>query len=52
LRSLDAETIEGYESGEVDLPVSVVIAYAKLAGIPIENLLDDYRDLWFGHRVN
>jgi len=52
LKSLDAATIEAYESGEADLPVSVVFAYAKLAGIPVENLLDDDRDLWFGDRVN
>jgi hypothetical protein len=37
LRSLDAATIDAYESGELDLPVSVLFAYAKLAGIPIEN---------------
>jgi hypothetical protein len=52
LKSLDAAIIEAYESGELDLPVSVLFAYAKLAGIPVENLLDDDRDLWFGHRVN
>lgn len=52
LKSLDAATIEALESGEADLPVSVLFAYAKLAGIPVENLLDDARDLWFGHRVN
>jgi hypothetical protein len=52
LQSLDAATIEAYESGELDLPVSVLFAYAKLAGIPIENLTHDDRDLWFGHWVN
>lgn len=52
LKSLDAATIEAYESGEVDLPLSVLFAYARLAGIPVENLLDDDRDLWFGHRLN
>ena len=41
-----------YENDEDDLLVSVLYGYAKLAGIPIENLLDDNRDLWFGHRVN
>jgi hypothetical protein len=35
-----------------DLPVSVLFAYSKVAGIPIENFIDDDRDLWFGHRVN
>jgi transcriptional regulator with XRE-family HTH domain len=52
LKSLDAATIEAYENGEADLPVSVLFAYAKLAGIPVENLLDDDRDVWFAHRVN
>lgn len=52
LKSLDAATIEAFENGDVDLPLSVLFAYAKLAGIPVENLLDDDRDLWFGHRVN
>jgi hypothetical protein len=36
LKSLDAATIAAYESGELDLPVSVVFAYANLAGIPVE----------------
>jgi hypothetical protein len=39
LKSLDAATIESYKSGQLDLPVSVLHAYAKLAGIPIENLV-------------
>ncbi len=52
LKSMDAATIEAYESGEVDLPLSVLFAYVKLAGVPVENLLDDDRDLWFGHRKN
>lgn len=26
--------------------------YAKMANVPVENLLHDDRDLWFGHRVN
>jgi hypothetical protein len=30
----------------------VLFGYAKLANISVENLLDDDRDLWFGHRVN
>ena len=51
-KSLDAATIEAYERGDVDLPVSVLFAYARLAGIPVENLLDDDRDLWFSHRKN
>lgn len=37
---------------EDDLLVSVLYGYAKLAGVPVENLLHDDRDLWFGHRQN
>lgn len=48
LKSLDAATIEAYESGKADLPLSVLFAYAKLAGVPVENLLHDDRDLWLG----
>jgi hypothetical protein len=49
---IDAATLEAYENGDVDLPFSVLLAYAELAGIPVENLVDDDRDLWFGHRMN
>lgn len=52
LKSFDRATIEAYESGDLDLPLSVLFAYAKLAGVPVENLIDDHRDLWFGHRQN
>jgi transcriptional regulator with XRE-family HTH domain len=51
-KSLDAATIDQYEKGNVDLPLSVLLAYARLAGIPVENLIDDERDLWFEHCVN
>ena len=44
--------IVAYENDEDDLLVSVLFGYAKLAGVPIENLLHDDRDLWYGHRVN
>jgi hypothetical protein len=52
LKSLDGATIEAYEKRELDLPLSVLFAYAGVAGIPVENLIDDDRDLWFAHRVN
>jgi hypothetical protein len=32
--------------------LSVLLTYARLAGIPVENLIDDDRDLWFEHCVN
>lgn len=44
--------IVAYENDEDDLLVSVLWGYAKLAGIPVENLIYDDRDLWLGHRVN
>ena len=44
--------IRAYENDEDDLLVSVLWGYAKLAGITIENLIYDDRDLWLGHRVN
>lgn len=44
--------IIAYESDEDDLLVSVLFGYAKLANIPVENILYDDRDLWLGHRVN
>ena len=40
--------ILAYENDEDDLLVSVLWGYAKLANIPIENLLHDDRDLWLG----
>jgi len=52
LKPFDAQTIAAYESGAADLPLSVLFAYAKAAGIPVENLIDDDRDLWFAHRLN
>jgi hypothetical protein len=44
--------ILAYENDEGDLLVSVLWGYVKMANVPIENLMDDDRDLWFGHRVN
>ena len=46
----DGTEIAAYENNEEDLPISVLYAYARFAEIPIENILDDDRDLWFGHR--
>jgi transcriptional regulator with XRE-family HTH domain len=44
--------ILAYENDEDDLLVSVLWGYCKLAGVPLENLWDDRRDQWLGHRVN
>jgi hypothetical protein len=41
-----------YENDEGELPVSVLFAYAKEFGIPFKNIVDDRRDLWFGHHQN
>ena len=41
--------ILAYENDEDDLLVSVLWGYAKMAGVPVENLLHDDRDLWLGH---
>ena len=41
--------IAAYENDEDDLLVSVLFGYAKMAGIPVENILHDDRDLWLGH---
>jgi len=37
--------ILSYENDEGDMPVSVLWGYVKLAGVPVENLLHDDRDL-------
>ena len=41
-----------YEDDTGELPVSILIRYARLVNLPLENLVEDDRDLWFGHRVN
>jgi hypothetical protein len=40
--------ILAYENDEDDLLVSVLFGYAKMANVPVENLIHDDRDLWFG----
>jgi transcriptional regulator with XRE-family HTH domain len=52
LERFDARNIDAFESGAADLPLSVLYAYAKVGDVPVENLLDDDLDVWFGHRVN
>lgn len=48
--------IEGYERDLGQEPhvllVTTLWRYVKVAGVPLENLMDDDRDLWFGHCVN
>ena len=45
----DGKAVEKYEKGKGDLPVSVLMRYWKLSDVPLENILNDDRDLWFGH---
>lgn len=52
LPPLDPATIEAYENGDLEPPLSVLLAYAETVGIPVENLLDDDRDVWFGECRN
>ena len=40
--------IVAYENDEDDLLVSLLFGYAKMAGIPVENIMHDDRDLWLG----
>ena len=35
-KSLDGATIDAYENGDVDLPLSVLLSYARLAGVPVQ----------------
>ena len=48
----DGKAIKRYENGKGDVPVTVFMRYWKLSNVPLENLMNDDRDLWFGHRVN
>lgn len=47
VKAMDGATIKSYEDDSGDLPVSVLLAYAKLSGLTIEDFLDDTRDLGF-----
>lgn len=44
--------IAAYEKDEDDLLVSVLWGYVRLARVPLDNFMDDTRDLWFGHQQN
>lgn len=52
VKAKDGAEIVSYENGTGELPVSILLRYARLVNLPLENLVDDDRDLWFGHRVN
>lgn len=46
VKAKDGAAIASYENGQGDLPISVLFAYVKIAGIPVENLIDDDRELF------
>lgn len=41
----DRASISGYERGEREPPLPVLLEYARLAGVPVETLIDDELDL-------
>lgn len=41
----DRASISLYENGKREAPMPVVLAYARLAGVPMETLVDDKLDL-------
>jgi DNA-binding XRE family transcriptional regulator len=41
----DRASISGYERGEREPPLPVLLAYARLAKVPMETLVDDKLDL-------
>lgn len=57
IRAKDGAEIESYEKDlgadvEGGMLVTTLWRYVRVAGVPLENLMDDGRDLWFGHLVN
>lgn len=52
VQAKDGAEIVSYEDDTGELPVRILINYARLVNLPLENLVDDDRDLWFGHHVN
>lgn len=50
VKAKDAAAVAAYENGQGDLPVSVLFAYVKVAGVQLEDLIDDDRELSFSQR--
>ena len=46
----DGKAIKRYERGKGELPVLVLMGYWKLSDVPLANILNDDRDLWFGYQ--
>lgn len=52
VKAKDGAEILSYENDTGELPVSILIRYARLVNLPLENLVDDRCDLWLGHQQN
>ncbi|MGH9967997.1 MAG: helix-turn-helix transcriptional regulator [Pyrinomonadaceae bacterium] len=48
VKANEQASVSAYERGEREPPLLVLLAYARLAGVPMENLVDDSFDLYFG----
>jgi len=48
VKAKDGAEILSYENNTGELPATILIRYARLVNLPLENLVDDDRDLWFG----
>jgi transcriptional regulator with XRE-family HTH domain len=44
---IDHTTISKYELDKNEPPLAILLAYARLAGIPVEQIIDDELDLIF-----
>ena len=44
---IDHTTISKYELDKTEPPLAILLAYARLAGIPVEQIIDDELDLIF-----
>ena len=42
---IHASHLSGYESGNREPPLTVLLQYARAAGVPVEMLIDDGQDL-------
>jgi hypothetical protein len=48
VKAKDGAEIISYEDDTGELPVRMLIRYARLVDLPLDNPVDDDRDLWFG----
>ena len=45
VKAKDGKAIVKYEMGKAELPLSVLMGYWKLSDLPLDNILNDDRDL-------